>query len=352
MKKYIVLIYLSCSISLLQAQSYNLDSKKLTDQYVATYKKTNPNENFFVRMSSAANNLFLVDNLPIYEAVGRLRKKSRLSVDSAVNIIFDTIIHSFARDRLWDDHPGQQNKYLPFFQMYNNRLCPCVTEKIQQLKMREDTAMNQCMMKVITDTNYVKETKRLLGHFTVNEVQDVSQLSGLYIFQNCGVVYRYFLESLRYESVYQMLENLKDWLRQLDKTLTEMYNLQSPELIKTFPSYKTYTADLKSSTAMLKLDRLLSFHNRKENTDGSVTFINTYYSYTQDKSQLYGQIIYKIRDPFFTAPILSLRFIPSAQIKDRNRYLKQIEDERLMEPPPPPPMLEQLKEIKIDTLKK
>lgn len=235
--------------------------------------------------------------------------------------------------------------------MYNNHVCPCVTEKIQQLKVREDTAINQCIMEIITDTNYIKETKRLLDHFTVNEVQDVSQLSGLYIFQNCGVIYRYFSESLRYESASQMLENLKDWLRQLDKTLTGMYNLQSPDLIKTFPSYKNYTADLKSSAAMLKLDRLLSFHNRQENTDGSVTFTNTYYNYTDDKSQLHGQIIYKIRNPFFTAPVLSLRFIPSLQIKDRNKYLKQIEEERMMEPPPPPPMLEELKNIKIDTLK-
>src|SRR5687768_15147268 len=115
MKKYIVLIYLSCSISILQAQSYNLDSKKLTDQYVATYKKTNPNENFFVRMSSAANNLFLVDNVPIYEAIEGLQKKYQLSIDTAVNIIFDTIVQSFARDHLWDDHHGEQEKYLAFF---------------------------------------------------------------------------------------------------------------------------------------------------------------------------------------------------------------------------------------------
>lgn len=76
MKKHPVWICLSFAVSILQAQQYNPDSKKLADQYAATYKKTDPGENFIVRMSVAANNLFLVDYVPIYEAVDRLQKKS------------------------------------------------------------------------------------------------------------------------------------------------------------------------------------------------------------------------------------------------------------------------------------
>jgi len=102
-----LLLISACYLTLvLQAQSNNLPVNKLVDQYAAIYQKTDPNENFFVRMSNAANNFFLVDNQSIYKAIDSVRKRSGITVDSAVNLIYDSLISSFSSERLWDDHPG------------------------------------------------------------------------------------------------------------------------------------------------------------------------------------------------------------------------------------------------------
>ena len=349
MKTFLLLIS-ACSLTFLPyAQSNNPSVKKLVDQYAAIYQKTDPKENFFIRMSTAANNVFLVDNQPVFKAIESVRKNSGITVDSSVNLIYDSLISSFSREHLWDDHPGQQEKYMAFFKMYNSFLCPCLTEKIDQLKIREDSAMNSCVAKVISDTSYLVQARKLIGQVTMDELQNMSLLSGIYIFQNCSVMYRYFTESIRYESVYRLLGDLKDWFFRLDKKIIEMYSAKSRGLAKTFPTYKSFENELKLSASMLKIKRISNFHDTENNADGSLTIVNTYYSDTDNKRLLQGQIILKIKDPFFTAPVISWRHLPAGKITDADKYLQRIEDEQILEPPP---MQEELKEIKIDTLKK
>jgi hypothetical protein len=102
---------------------------------------------------------------------------------------------------------------------------------------------------------------------------------------------------------------------------------------------------------MLKMKRISNFHDTEENADRSLTIVNTYYSDVNHKPILQGQIIFKLKDAFFSSPVISCRYMAAGKIKDRETYLERIEEERIPEPPPPQ-MLEELKEIRIDTLKK
>jgi len=232
--------------------------------------------------------------------------------------------------------------------MYTSFLCPCLTEKIEQLKIREDSAMSSCVAKVISDTSYINQARKLIDRLTVDELQSLSLLSGIYIYQNCNVMYRYFTESIRRESVNRLLGDVKDWFFRLDKKIIEMYNAKSKELVKIFPSYKSFENELKLSASMLKIKRISNFHDTEKKPDGSLTIVNTYYSDTNNKLLLQGQIILKVKDAFFTAPVISWRYLPGGKIKNPDKYLQRIEDEQILEPPP---MQEELKEVKIDTLK-
>jgi len=202
---------------------------------------------------------------------------------------------------------------------------------------------------VVGDTGYINKARRLIGHISASEAQELSLLSGIYIYQHCAAMYRYFSESIRYETVYGFLADLKNQLFQLDQTVVNMYRQNSIGLAKVFPSHKKYETDLKLAGGTIDINQVISFRDKKVNKEGNLVVTNTYYSLKGDKSQLHGQIIFTLKDDFFTAPMLSFRYVPAERMQDRKKYLNLIEDENI--PPPPPPAMLELENIRIDTIK-
>ena len=350
MKKLILLILTYTAVYSLSAQVYDIPSKDLDKEFVEIYSHTDKKQNIIQRLSETNDMFFSIFNEPVKNAVVSLQRKYKLQADLAVNIIFDSVMLGFARDHIWDEYTGPREKYLPFLELYNSKLCPCIGEKIQQSPFHrlEEKETSDCVQKLIIDTSYINGSRRVLGSSTVNEVYKAAEMGLPYMYQHCAVLYNYYSFVIGHSN-FNFVRDLDNSLKNMDKTIIQWYKNKSPELAKTFPGYKKYESDLKLTVDMLNNKEAFDLPEKTKNALGQVTVVKTYLGEKNKKMVLQGQVVYILKEDIAGSPVLSFRFTPAAKIKDREKYLSMIDDEGIVEPPP---MDEKKIDIMIDTLRR
>jgi hypothetical protein len=350
MKKLILLLFTYTSIYSLSAQHYDLPSKDLNAKFVEIYSESDKKQNIIQRLYETNNAFFSIHNELVKNAVSGLQKKYKLSVDSATNIIFDTVMHSFARDHIWDEYTGPKEKYIPFLELYNRTLCPCFGEKIRNSRFHrlEEKDMSECVQKLLIDTSYINGARRAMGSSTMNEVYDASKMGLPYMYQQCTTLYDYYAMVIG-SSNYNFVRDLNNSLNDIDKDLIGLYKNKPAELEKIFPGYKKYEEDIKLAADMLNNNEAYDMPDRTKNASGQVTIVKTYFGEKSKKMVLFGQVVFILKEEITGSPVLSFKFTPAAKMKDREKYLARINDEEVIEPPP---MEEKRIDIKIDTIQR
>jgi hypothetical protein len=350
MKKLILLLFAFTGACSLSAQHYALPSKELNGEFVEIYSHTDKKQNIIQRLSETNNVFFSIYNESVKNAVSGLQKKYKLAADSAVYIIFDSVMYSFARDHIWDEYTGPKEKYIPFLELYNKTLCPCLGEKIRSSRFHrlEAKDMSNCVQKLLTDTSYINGVKRTMGASTMNEVYDAAQMGLPYVYQQCKVFYDYYAIVIGSFN-YNFVRDLNNSLNEIDKTLAELYKNKPAELEKVFPGYKKYETDIKLAANMFDNNEVYDMTDRTKKASEQVMIVKTYYRDKNMKTVLFGQVVFVLKDEITGSPVLSFKFTPAAKIKDPEKYLSRIHDEGIVEPPP---MEEKRIDIIIDTTQK
>jgi hypothetical protein len=351
MKKIILLLFTCAGIYSSPAQIYIVQSQKLTGQFVEIYNHTDNKENLFKRVSETSRFFFSGENELLMESIRELVKKHKIPPDSALIILFDTVMFDFARDHLWDGYTGPKEKYLPFFELYNEKLCPCIGEKLRQSSGHtfQESDMADCASTITKDTSYIYGARRIMGSVNRNELYAAAQMAFPYMYQHCAELYKFYTEAIRDISVHSFTAEWNEGKYEIDKAITRLYKTRSPELASAFPAYKKYETDLKLTMSILDQKQVGDIRDVKKNASGQLTIIKTYYSFKDDKPVLKGQVSCVLKEDVPGSPLLSLRFIPVAKMKDRDKYLFMIKDDRdILEPPPQ----EIIKEARIDTLQR
>jgi hypothetical protein len=333
MRSLILLLTTYLVIGPLAAQHYDLPTKELNKKFLEVYDQTDKTKNFFERLYQANDFFFSLFNDRATLAVGALQKKNKLNIDSAVSIIYDTVMTTFARDHALDEFRGDNEKYLPFLKFYNEKLCPCIGEKFRQSAPRtpEEKDLAECLQKLALDTSYLNGVRRNMGSATMNELFDASKMAMPYMYQHCSDLYNFYSGLMRYMAS-NYAQQLDRNLSVIDQTVLRQFEAQSPELPKIFPDYKKFETDIKSANAEFRKKGALYLVDRSSTASGQLTVVKTYYGHNNGKLALFGQIVYVLKEQTVGAPMLSFKFTPGDKIKDPNQYLDRMED--VLEPPP------------------
>lgn len=350
MKKIFLIIFISIVTGSLHSQSYQLPAAQMTDTFAKYHQETNPKENFFERLYQASQWFFSPGNKQFTVAAISLAKSRKIGLDSSAGLIFDTIVNTFVRSRIWEEYPEVLANYKEFFVYYNDKICPCATDKLSKAHngiLTEDD-MKNCVTNFITDTGYINTIRRLAGNKTMNEIIEIGQHAGRYSLQYCPALGTYFLGIIKDGTAYTFTYELKDEYRHADNTISSLYSSkQLTELTAFFPAYKKYELPIKAA-AKLKNDsyRMLSPGGQPVG-DGLLSYTKTFYKYIKEKPVLTGQVIYIINELNPESPVVSFTFIPVDKIKDKATLLKQLDVDLIEMPPPPmeelPPGVQEIK---------
>jgi hypothetical protein len=355
MKKAILVSLFYIISTITSGQQYKVD-KRLIGQLMEVYVQTNKKENFFTRLSTSTVAVFSSGNKLFMNAIQSITERNKISIDSAANIVFDTLMSSFSRDHIWDEYPGKEKEYVGFLNSYYQLICPCITDKINTSpnKKLKDGDMEKCVTNLASDTSYVNTVKRQFSNKPLDEIMQVGEIASLFVFRNCKPVNLYFTGILRGESVYSFLSKWDNELYDIDNKIVQKYSSKAKDLPALLPAYKKSEPSIKSLSTTLSIKKIDSFKEKETNSAGDIIITKTYYSFKNDSGLIYGQLVVQFKKQAINPIITSFRYIPFKQMKDGSKFLEKLNDKNLQPPSfmEPPPDVEILQEVKIDTLKK
>jgi hypothetical protein len=312
--------------------------QKLQGQFRQVYyDHDEPDANFFNRLYRASIVVFNLQNDPFFDELTTRKKKNKsIPNDSLAGKIFDTVVLWFTQNHLWDNNPDAPSRYRTIFTRYNEKMCPCATTKLLSKDYRIDQSdLGDCMTMLAMDTSYANTLRRDAGSTTVNELMNISQLAGVYLFEKCPALYRFFLMIPRDEVRASASVRTRWFFHDAEKMVVDLYTIKSfAKLAEFFPAYKSYTAEISPIKELIAKKELISTIDRKELAPGKTEITKTYYSNESKKLVIHGQVIYVFSEDNVDGSLLSLRFIPTSKIRNLKDVLKEIEEGESLAPPP------------------
>jgi len=312
--------------------------QKLQGQFRQVYyDHDDPDANFFNRLYRASIVVFNLQNDAFFEELTTRKKKNKnIPNDSLAGKIFDTVVSWFTQNHLWDNNPDAPARYKSIFTVYKEKMCPCATNKILSKNYRiEGTDLASCAALLATDTSYINTLKRDAGTSTVNELINIALLAGVYMFEKCPEVYKFFVMIPRDEVRASASVRTRWFFHDAEKMVVDLYTVKSfAKLAEFFPAYKSYTAEILPIKELIAKKELISTIDRKELAPGKTEITKTYYSDKSKKLVIHGQVIYVFSEDNVDGSLLSLRFIPTSKIRNLKEVLKEIEEVKSLAPPP------------------
>jgi hypothetical protein len=357
MKKHILLL-VCCYIFAASALSQPpVVSENLITTFAAIYRDTDKKDNFFGRLTTTSQIFFSAQNKDLLNAVVQTAKQRKIGIDSATFLLFDSTLIIFAgRSYLMEDYPDVVNKYLPYFLVYNEKMCACITTKINVSKNNfiDENAANECVGILAADAGFINSVRNSMGNLTLAQMAELGPPSGIYLYQRCPALARYFNYIIGNDALSSFDYEVRQMVLYADTALAGHYKRNDiSSLASAFPTYRSSLTAIKELGVMLGQPGLSIRVREKENLNGSTEVVKTFYSYPDDVHPvLHGQTIMVLSDKFPRSPILSFSFVQPGKIKDRKQLLKELEEDNFLVTPPPPPQEELIKEVRIDTLKR
>lgn len=342
MKKFCLLL-LSCAlIKNLQAQSYQLPVRELVDSFCTMHANTEKKDDFFTRLVGASTWFTAPTNVIFSKAVSSLAKDKKISIDTAARMVYDTVVITFINTRMWDEFPGQPAKDSVIFNLYNNGLCDCVTKALSdnKKKWQAEDGIQKCMTALVGDSAYSNSMRRAAEGRPMEDIMELSGLAGRYSIQHCPAWRSYFLGFLHTITVDMYADRYFDNLRNADMVLYHLYLQKSPkEVAGYFPAYKKYESHIRKAAAVKGDIYSLETRDGKRLKEGQLTFTRTFYKYANKKPVLTGQVIYVTDEAKPATPLVSIVFITAANIKNKEKLVKELSEREIQVelPPPPPP---------------
>lgn len=346
MKYFFVLLFL-----LGKTFSFSQDSsgiQKLEAQFrEAYYHQFNANENFFNRLQRASMYVFNIENNVFYEEVGlRKRQNKTYSVESIAGSIFDSVVLWFTSNHLWEHAPYALSKYKSFLILYNDRLCPCMTAKLKTVDYElNESDLANCVSSINTDTAYVNTLRREMQTSSMAESKFISQLSSMYVFQNCPALYEYFVDLPR-DAVTASARFRNNWyLRVVDKKISDLYISKSfAKLQDIFPGYKDHVQHINSVKGIFDKKEFYTLYDERTVSPGKTEVTKTFYGRVNKKTEVYGQVVYLADEESINPILLSFQFVTPDKIKNLKSILKKIEEQESIVPPE----VKELQDVKIN----
>lgn len=305
--------------------------------FATLYDSTDKKEIYTSRLLSALNS-FMIQHSKLAETVIENWSASRgWNRDTAAANFFDSTLYYFVQNDLWKEHSDKE-RYMQMFMLYGSHFCPCISEKAAQAGSLTENSPLECTQTISGNPMYRDSMLAMTRGISPADQERVSEMASMYVYQHCPVFRNYIDHILRTETL-GLFSNMQTMaIQDADKNLLEAYDTHSPKLTQSFPYYK------RDSLHILAFKRISQGKEPNVMSDDSIrangqVYVKKYlYRYNNEKVELYGQVNYVLERVSVTPVILSFRFIPMKEMKDREIVKKKIKDnlEDIPLPPPPP----------------
>lgn len=340
MKKNFLFIALLLFCNLIFAQSYQLPLKELTEEFKKIHSQTDKQKNFFERLLHSTNIFFTPSDPLLKSAIISLGKELKINAGESAFLIFDSVMQNYIQHYQWDEYPGEPEKNKPLFSYYISKICPCITEKIKNSPngLLDEKATSECIASLAVDTGYINTVRRIAGTMSINEMYEISQLTGLYSMEHCPELSSYFLEIIKNQSVYPYNYELSRQFSHADFTILNYYKEKNyKDLVSLFPEYKKFEQKIKLALSFFANQKSSIHLKEKNDPTGAIIYTNTYFKYINKKPVIVAQTIIVVNELLPDAVITSFNYFSSDKIANKAALYKEIMNNEIEPPMELPP---------------
>ncbi len=316
-------------------------------KYYQTDKNTGDPVNEFVFTFDL---FFNTANRQLNAALKEEGLKSKLSYRELVTTFYDSLYYYFINVALPKEINTAEQNVIKYAALTTEYYCNCLKQQVAgDVKDEEfSSVIQQCTNIMANDNAFMQKVAQVVALNILADKNAVMKTGGISLVAGCKPVTGYFYRNIK--NIYienYILEGENDVLK-----IADLVNASSPEekkkLPEVFPAYKKFTNDITKINGLINIEGAEDTKKVKDNKDGTVTIVKTYYRNKQKQVSLLGQAEYVLnkRAPF--AIVLSCKYIAPEKIKNAEEVINSIKDIDFILPPP---TMEDLREIRIDTKK-
>ena len=333
--KRLLLIIFFFPITSLQAQNHSaFDSLKNQFEELYLIAGKDPTQNYFERLSYAAQVGFNIRN-PLFRKVKLAFSSKFPGKDNKwlIEKITDSIVSLSTDSLLLKGEEELVEKAKTVLQLYKEKLCDCVTSRLEQNKKADlSKTVNDCEVELIKDQSFKTRMSVNTITLTNQEKLKLQSLSSKYIYLHCPVWNSYFNDILKASTYDQYLSGIYYIINEAGSIAVDLYNRNRLDSLNLFfPNYKTYQVSLKQSK---NLYHKASYSRDIDEKDGASIITQTFFDSKNKQTKLLGQVVYKVEIKNDEIMVSSFTFITPEKIKDKQKYIKRWEEIKDIPPPP------------------
>lgn len=352
MRKHILLTFLIIlGIADTRAQISNKQLPALKDtilRYYQTDKNTGDPVNEFVFTFDI---FFNAANRHLSKALKEEGLKSKLSYRELVTAFYDSLYYYFINVALPEEINAAEQNVIKYAALTTEYYCNCLKQQVAgDIKDEEFGAViQQCTNIMANDNTFMQKVAQVVALNMLADKNAVMKTGGINLVSGCESVTGYFYRNIKNIYIENYILEGENAVLNIADRVNALSAEEKKKLTEVFPAYKKFTNEITKVNGLMNVEGVEEKKEAKDNKDGTVTIVKTYYTNKQKQVNLLGQAEYMLnkRAPF--AIILSCTYIAPEKIKNAAELVKEIKDSDFILPPPP--SMDELREIKKDTKK-
>src|SRR5258706_7757726 len=282
--------------------------------------KNEPQATFFDQLYKGTEWVLNVQNPVFRNAKKEMAVTSGKAGDSLLLRISDSIYRRLPAEIFWKDQQVDRIRFQKLLDMSNEKLCPCIKERIGRIKNKRIwEIVSECDSASTKDPAFADRLKVETKHFAASDLYKAQRYVVKYLYANCPV-FRKSLHSILGSVMLDDYHSFGDFLaKDLETDILRFFKTGTDSLSILFPNYAVYTNDIQSSMELVKKAEWFANREREPGTDNYAR-IRTYY--TKGKNPvILGQTICLYEQKDISIMVKSFRFIPPEKIKNKEELV-------------------------------
>ncbi|MFD2918129.1 hypothetical protein ACFS6H_00330 [Terrimonas rubra] len=316
-------------------------------KYYQTDKNTGDPVNEFMMTFEL---FFNKSNQQLGDAIKEEELRTKLSYRKIAGVFYDSLYYYVINVLLPEEVNAAEQNVRKYAALTTQYYCDCFkqhgTDGIKEQEFSE--LVQKCTNTMANDNTFMQKVAQSVSLNMLADKNILMKISGITLLADCKSITDYFYRSIKdiyAESYIIEGENaVFDILDRLNASSLE----EKKRLSGIFPTHKKFASDITKINKLINTEKVERETNSKNNEDGTVTIVKTFYQKNKKQILLLGQAEYVLNKRSPSAIVLSAKYVTSEKIKDAKSIIKTIQDNDFILPPPP---MGELREIKIDTKK-
>jgi hypothetical protein len=299
--------------------------QKFYSSFLKLFKEISvpPLKNYYNALEQTASFTFTPLDPLFVDALSEISGSSNNSEAAAVDSLFFKVFGQLRKQDLWISATAIYNTKKELFELYNGRLCPCISSKITEPDITEKLlkVVINCNNDLAKDSSFINSLKRG-ANYAVNDFYRLQQYFSMYLYSACEILNYKMNEVIKNSSALSSYYAGIGYLKRKagEDAIRYFTNNQWDSLAIIFPGYKKYIPEFKKIVVKLKK----ATGKPRTHFDGEIQtkipqIVLTYIK--GDQSELLGEVIMATSANTINAKIVSVKY---NAISNKNRNDEEI----------------------------